>query len=367
MRSIFFAAAVSAALLPSKPEAQDAPVPAVVAAQAEMISLARAAEFTGRVVALQRVDLRARVSGFLESKEFEEGADVAAGEVLFRVERGPYEARVEEIEGQIAAAEAELNLARIERDRRRTLVDRGSVAQSQLDVADAELGRTVGQVQQLKGSLQRAELELGYTVITAPFDGIVGLSQWDVGAYVGPDSGALVTLVRQDPMTVEFAIPAPLAFRIRSVAAGDARPVTPRVRLPDGELYDMEGRIDFVDVKVNPGTDTIILRATFPNPDQVLIHGALVGVLLSEDEPELEMTVPQQAVQQDLQGSFVLVVDEESKARQRRVVVARFTQGLAVIESGLEEGETVIIEGINKARPGQPVDAALASASAQGG
>lgn len=286
--------------------------------------------------------------------------------MLFRIERGPYEARVAEIEGQIAAAEAELNLATIERDRQRTLVERGSVAQSTLDVANAELGRALGQVQQLKGSLQRAKLELGYTEIAAPFDGIVGLTSWDVGAFVGPDSGALVTLVRQDPMSVEFAIPSAWAFRIRGEGrrAGD---VACRIRLPDGAIYEEEGVIDFVDVLVNQGTDTIALRAQFPNPDRLLVHGALVGVLLSEDDAELELSIPQQAIQQDLLGAFVMIVDEDSNAQQRRVVVERYAEGRAVIASGLEEGETVIVEGINKARPGQPVDAAPAVAPVRGG
>ncbi|MEM1313600.1 MAG: efflux RND transporter periplasmic adaptor subunit [Pseudomonadota bacterium] len=370
MRPIVFASALAAALAPMTAAAQDAaapPAPAVVAEPAEMASLVRAIEFTGRVVALQQVDLRARVSGFLEAKEFQEGVAVAAGDVLFRVERGLYEAAVEEIGGQIAAAEAELTLATIERDRQATLVERGSVAQSQLDVAVAELGRTAGAVQQLKGSLQRAELELSYTVISAPFDGLVGLSQWDVGAFVGPDSGSLVSLVRQDPMTVEFPIPAPWAFRIRSQAGDDASAVTARIRLPDGEIYDQDGAIDFIDVQVAGGTDTITLRATFANPDNVLIHGALVGVLISEDAPELELAVPQQAIQQDLQGAFVMIVDADSNAQQRRVVVDRYTEGRAVIESGLEEGEIVIVEGITKARPGRPVNAAPPAAAAQDG
>jgi membrane fusion protein (multidrug efflux system) len=360
LRAFAFAAALAFAsgAGPGPLAAQTAPVPAVVAAPAEMTALARGIEFTGRVVATQRVALRARVAGFLEAREFEEGAAVAAGDVLFRVERGPYEARVAEIEGRIASAEAELNLARIERDRRAVLVERGSVAQSQLDVANAELGRTEGRLMELEGALQSARLELGYTEIRAPFDGITGLSSWDVGAFVGPESGELVTLVRQDPMTVEFPIPSAWAFRIRSRTGGDPSAATVRLRLPDDEIYEETGRIDFVDVTVNPGTDSIVLRATFANPDEVLIDGALVGVLLSESAPEPELTVPQQAVQRDLEGAFVLVVDEASLAQRRRVVVSRYAEGRAVIESGLEEGEVVIVQGVNKARPGRPVDAA---------
>jgi len=342
--------------------AQSAPLPAVVVAMAEMTAAEREAVLTGRVVALQRVELRARVSGFLESKNFNEGDRVEEGQTLFTIEDGAYAAAVQEIEGAIAAAQAAFDLAAIEEERQETLVARGTTAQRSLDIAQAEVGRSAGEIVRLTGSLQRAELDLSYTQIIAPFEGVVGLTDWDVGAFVGPEAGALVTLVRTDPMTVEFPIASADVFRLSGSAdeTSTEEGLLVQVRLPDDTLYDHPGRIDFVDVEVNPGTDTIVLRAVFPNPDGELVHGSLVRIVISDQRTPSALTIPQQAIQQDMQGAFVMIVDEASKAQIRRVTVDRYSRGRAVIESGLEEGEVVIVEGVNKARPGAEVDAARA-------
>ncbi len=337
------------------------PPPAVLVAPAEITEVRESAGFTGRVSAAQKVDIRARVSGFLEEILFKEGSTVDAGAVLYRIQDEAYRAAVAEIQGSIAAAEAERQLAQLERDRKAELVRRQAVAQSDLDVAEAQLGRAEGEVARLQGTLARQELELSYTEITAPFAGTVGLSTADVGALVGPDTGPLTTLTLLDPINVTFPVATALVldYQARERRGEASKEATVHLTLPNGQPYPLAGDIDYVSADVAQGTDTITLRATFANPDGVLRDGALVGVSLEQREPEQALTVPQQAVQRDQGGAFVLVVGVDGTVELRRVQVARVDKGRAVVTDGLAEGENVIVEGVNKARPGIVVDAAV--------
>lgn len=349
--------------LPSA-RAQDTQTPpAVVVAPAEMQDLRERATFTGRLRAIQRVDIRARVAGFVEEVAFTEGRRVESGAALYRIEDDAYRAAVQQIEGSISAAEAQLELAKLQRDRQQTLVERGTGAQAQLDIAQAELGRAQGELERLRGSLAQAKLDLSYTTITAPFDGVMGLSNVDVGAFVSPEAGALTTLTRLDPMNVTFPVATSQVLQFRRQRAGGAEIAAPSVQLnlPDGTTYPRSGEIDFIDTKVDQGTDTVTVRARFDNPDGVLPDGALVTVMLEAGEEQLVLSVPRRAVQRDQEGAFVLVVNAESKVERQRVEVSRTTAGRAVIASGLEQGELVITEGVNKVRPGIVVDAAPAA------
>ena len=333
------------------------PPPAVTVVAVAAHDITPSVTFTGRVQARDKVDLRARVEGFLEKRLFSEGQNVTEGDLLFVIEQAPYKASIVEIEAEIQKAQAALKLAEIEVGRATQLVSREVGTQKRVDETTAKQGEARGELARLKASLEKAQLQLSYTEIRAPLAGRIGRATISVGNFVGPSSGPLATIVRQDPIYISFPVTQRemLEFR-KNQSTSDAEP-TIHARLADGSRYPHTGKVDFVDVTVSQGTDTVQVRAVFPNPDRILVDGQLVSVLGEAGKAQSSLVIPQQALQVDQAGPFVLVVDSASKVDMRRIEAAALPEGRVSVTKGLKAGEKVITQGVQKVRPGQIVEA----------
>jgi membrane fusion protein, multidrug efflux system len=360
-------AGLAACEKPEQQAAVQAQPPAVIVAKVIRSEVTPSSTFTGRIEAVDKVDLRARVSGFIEQQQFKEGADVKAGDLMFTLEKDEYQAQINQIKATIARAEAALQLADIETSRQSTLVKKEVKAQSTLDIALAEQAQSRADVERQKAELQKAELDLKYTDIVSPISGRVGRAIFSVGDFVGPDSGTLTTIVSQDPIYVTFPVSQRELMQVRreAQAAGtDPSSMTVKVRLADNTIYEHAGKLNFVDVQVSTSTDTISIRAELPNPDRLLVDGQLVTAVVESAKPETVLEIPVSALQVDQAGRYVLVVDKENKVEIRRVEVDRIYQGNIGITKGLAEGELVIIEGVQKVRPQQAVQPTEAATQA---
>ena len=335
----------------------DAPPPSVIAVRAETQPVTSQTRFVGRVAAVHRVELKARVQGFLKQRQFDEGQMVSTGDVLFEIEPDHYEAIVNERKADLTAAIADEKNANAQLKRGEELLKTNAMPASQVDKLRAEEAIAKAKILQAQAALRAAELDLSYTEVTSPIDGRIGLVNYTRGNLVRPTSGTLATIVSLDPIYVRFPLTQRelLQARRRIQQQGGRGSVVVKAQLPDETLYEHDGELNFVDVTTDPGTDTVILRAEFPNPDGILVDGQYVGVVVQPDEPQSEVVIPMSSLQVDQQGFFIMIVDAESKAQIRRVEKG-VQQGASVaILDGLKEGELVIAQGVQKVRPGQVV------------
>jgi membrane fusion protein (multidrug efflux system) len=315
-----------------------------------------ATTFTGRIEAQNKVDLRVRVDGVLEKRMFVEGADVKEGELLFVIEKGLYQAAVDQAKAALETAEATLKLADIEVDRQTQLIQRNVVAQATLDQVTAKQGEARGAMLAQKAALEKAELQLSYTDIKSPISGRIGRASVSVGNFVSPSNNALATIASQDPIYASFPVTQREMLAVRKQqAASKGGEYVIYVKLADGSRYPSAGKIDFLDNTVNQGTDTVQVRAIFANPDRVLVDGQLVTVVAEEGKGESALLAPQQALQVDQTGPYVLVVDKDNKIQIRRVETDVARGANIVIRKGLAENELIVTEGIQRVRPGQIV------------
>ena len=352
--------------------------PAVGVITAERRPITETSEFVGRVEATDRVNIRARVTGFLQERLFREGSDVTEGQVLYRLERAPFEAQVEQAEAGLASARAQLENAQVALARARDLRQTGAGTQVAFDNAQAAERTAQAQVLSAQAAVRVANINLGYTEISTPIAGQIGRTILTIGNVVGPDTGTLAVIVSQDPMRVAFTVSQRSALDLRNRFEGRGGPDAMRVRIrtTDGRMYSETGRVDFVDNQIDRNTDTILVRALIPNPvrratdsatpvtPRELVDGQFVTVFLEGSEPVLTITLPRAAVLQDQQGAYVFVVGEGNKAERRNITLGRSTGQVAVVESGLQGGETVVVEGVQRVRPGQPVNPGPPSAPA---
>ena len=346
-------------------QAVEAPPPGVLVAKAARQQISETVEYVGQTVAVNDVSLRAQVSGYLLERRFEEGGDVEQGAELFMIDPALYEAGVAAAEG--AVAEASAAVARADKDvrRYRSLAKKQSVSQQQLDEAESELLQASANLKTAEAQLLKAQIDLSHTVIKAPVSGRVGRAAASVGDLVSPQTGELARLVELNPIYANFSVSErDVIAAKRRYQAGDDEldldKIEVTLRLPDGSLYEHLGRLDFIDNVVDRKTGTIVMRARFDNPQKLLVPGLYVSTMLGREEATDKLVIPQSAVQEDQAGVFVMVVAPDSKVERRRIATGQAYAGELVVNSGLEPGEQVIVEGIQKVRPGLVVDAKIA-------
>lgn len=342
--------------------AQSAPPPAVSVTPVVSRQVTAAGDFIGRVVAIDKVDIVARVPGFIEQRNFTEGQPVKTGDLLFRIEQDTYKAAVDQQAASLAKANATEVNANLQLQRGQQLIKTESVAHSTVDQQTADAQSAAADVLQAQALLEQAKINLGYTEIRSPIDGRIGLAKFTIGNLVGPTSGTLATIVSQDPIYVTFPVSEAdiIAYRHRVAESADKNPhVTVHIKLPDGTIYPQQGVTNFLDVQVDPNTDTVLVRAQLPNPDGILTPGGIVGVMTDRASPQPSLVVPQAAVLLDQAGQYVMVVDDAKKVEQRRITTGVEQGRDIVVTTGLKPGELVIVDGIQKVHPGQIVAATV--------
>ena len=371
------ALALAVAVLAAPALAQPGPPgpPAVGVVQAQRRPVVETSEFVGRVQAVSRVDLVARVTAFLQERRFQEGGDVRAGDLLYRLERAPFEAQVAAQAAQVAQANAVLQNNSINLQRAQSLLSGPAGQQSKVDDALSAQRSQAAVLAAAQAQLRLAQTNLDYTEIKAPIDGKISRTLVTEGNVVSPSTGTLATITSQDPMYVLFPVSVRAAddLRDRYADKGGFSAVKIRLRMPNGKQYDQAGTLDYVDPTVAPNTDTLIFRGRVPNPvrpgvqagqpgDRELSDGEFVTVILEGVQPVVQLAIPRASVLSDQQGSYVWVIGDGNKAEQRRIQLGQSTPDQAVISAGLKEGETVVVDGVQRVRPGVVVNPAPAGA-----
>jgi len=347
--------------------------PAVGVVKVQQQPMTETNEFVGRIQAIDRVDLVARVTAFIEERRFTEGAEVQQGELLYRLERGPFEADVAAKQASVAQIQALLRNASITLNRAQSLLASPAGNRATVDDATAQMLSQQAQLLSAQAQLRASQINLDYTEIKAPISGKISRTALTVGNVVSPTSGTLASIYSQDPMYVLFPVSVHdvLDLRRKYADKGGFAAVAVKLKLSDGSAYAQTGTLDYIDPSVSTNTDTLTLRARIPNPlragskpgepgNRELVDGEFVTVDVQGVQPVMALAIPRAAVLSDQAGNFVYVVGADSKAERRPVTLGQSTPALAIILSGLQDGETVISDGLQRVRPGQPVNPAPA-------
>jgi membrane fusion protein (multidrug efflux system) len=368
MRPLYFLPLTSLLLFPACQKKQAAGPPQMPPAEVtflpaatETVSITR--ELPGRIDPVRVAEVRARVGGILLEKTFQEGVDVKAGDVLFKIDPAPLEAVKENAAAALARADANLHQARTQLDRYQTLVTSNAVSKQAYDNAESAVKVAEAEVKAAAAALKTAELNLGYATVKAPISGRAGKAQVTEGALVGEGDNTLLAVIQQlDPIYFDFTQSSSdlLALK-RAMKSGELSQVEPgktaaQLLLEDGTEYSHTGKILFSEAVVDETTGMVTLRAEFPNPEKMLLPGMFARVRVVQAVKENVVTVPQRAVTR-MQGGAgsVMVIDDSNHAQMRMIETDNAVGDKWVVTSGLKAGEKVIIEGLLKARPGAPV------------
>lgn len=336
------------------------PPPTVMTEVVRQRDVTPTTEFIGRVQAIRDFEARARVEGVIERVAFQEGQNVTAGTLLYVIEQAPYQAALDSAKADLSRAQAQQREAERAFQRAQELRSRGNISQADVDQAQANRETSEADVQQAQAKLRQAELNFSYTRISAPSDGRIGATAVTEGDLVNPSTGPLATVVQLDPIRVVFSVSdrdllqTQRAMPDRSPAER-ADAFVPALRLADGSEYPDKGKVSFVSNRIDPQTGTIPVYADFANPTSLLLPGQYVTVLIRPAQTERQPVVPVAAIQQDQQGSYVMVVDQQNRAQRRPIEPGTQIEQQIAVSKGLSEGETIIVGGVQKVRPGMTV------------
>ena len=343
------------------------PPAAVVVETAELSDASVRHDYAGRARGAREVEVRARINGILEERLYDEGQMVSEGDALFRIDRKPAEAALQQARAQRQVAEANLRQAEREWNRISSLYERNAVSERDRDSAQSAKELAEANLAVANAGMTQAELNVGYAQVKAPINGVTSLEDLPEGSLI--DAGTLLTtIVQLDPVHVRFALPENDATIRRAAREGMARSgekqnVSARLILADGNEYPLDGRIDFTASTLDPRTGSVSARAVFPNPEHVVVPGQFVRVRVELQSFEDVITVPEKAIAQSPEGPVVYVVDDEGKARARLAELGPVSNGRQIVFDGVEAGERFIVSGLSNLRDGAPVNVA----NAQGG
>lgn len=316
-------------------------------------------EYVGRTEAVQSVDILARVEGFIEKINFHEGDLVKTGDILYVIEQAPYRAQVAVDEAKVAKAQATLQNADQYLNRLHAARS-DAVSQTDIETAVSDQLQAQAALQEARATLLQSKLDLDYTVIKAPISGRIGKTDFNLGSLVKPDSGPLAHIVQLDPIRVLFSVsenklPEIMREFAKNGSGKTKQLKTFQLQLPNGDIYPRQGKPDFMDNQIDSATGTIAIRVLFANPDMFLLPGQFVTVISKNSEAKHLAVVPQAAVLQDRQGNYVLVLDKDNRVEMRRITKGDDLGTDWAVLNGLQVDETVIVQGIQKVRPGMQV------------
>ncbi len=367
------AATMVSALLGTVSAAAQAPAqgpPAVTVERVQTQDVSPRYENIGRVEAVQWVDLRARVSGYLQKVDFQEGQTVKEGDLLYVIEPDLYQAALTHAQASLESAEATLKEMSVNLVRYRELRKNENVSQAQLDTATAQNGTATANVLLAQADVHTAEINLGYTKIMAPITGRIGKTNFTIGNYVDTSSGPLARIVQIDPIRVVFSVSERDFVSVRQATPGESLPklneqFVPMLQLPNGSDYPEAGKVEFVDNQVDPNTGTIAIRALFTNREGILLPGETVNIITHRAQARIVPVVPLRAVQENNDGKFVLVVGADNKIEQRQIQASLQVGQNWAVDKGLQGGEMIVVEGLQKVKPGMVVRPVSAASTAQ--
>ena len=315
-------------------------------------------EFTGRLEAVKNVELRPRVSGYIESVEFIEGALVQKGQLLFKIDAKPFQSEVRRLEAELISAQAQIDLAKRDLGRASSLKQTNAISQEQLDNRNTQLTKASADADSVKAALHNAKLNLSYTNVKAPISGRVSKANITEGNYVSQGASILTTLVSTQNMYAYFDVDEHTYMRVSAFAKLNGLTMTNKpvlMSLADGAEYENRGKIDFVDNQIDTTSGTIRLRAVFENKEGLFTPGMFVRLKMQISRSHAAILVNEEAIGTDLNHKFVLVVGADNKAEYRAVELGRRLGALRVIQSGLSKGDVIIVKGLQRARPGADV------------